>query len=160
MALRSIGSPVAMVHLASEADAPHKHLVDRLQIIFRREIHDGEIFVVEFLVLLDGVAVALNQVHEQILVRVHMAIEVHRHEAGQLQEPGIDETAMPAVRPGHRGDDRPPRQFVPFSSASLSTCVGLCRVSIGLPFRIRLLGRKGWLRASMSATADKTGTPG
>ena len=86
----------------------HKHLVDGLQVVFGGEVHHRQIFIVELFVLLNQVSVALNQVHEQILVRIHMAVEVHRHEAGQLKETGIYEAAMPAVRPGHRGDDRPP----------------------------------------------------
>ena len=39
-----------------------EHGLDRLQIVLGRQIHDGEILVVEFAVLLRGIAVALDQV--------------------------------------------------------------------------------------------------
>ena len=51
------------------------------------------IFVVEIAVLVGGVPIAFHQMAEQLLVRVHVAVEVHGHEAGELKETGIDRDA-------------------------------------------------------------------
>src|SRR5207244_11646131 len=66
--------------------------------IFRGQIHDGEILVIEFAVLVDHVAVALHQIVEQGLVRVGMAIEVHGDEARELQKARIDVTDRKSTR--------------------------------------------------------------
>ena len=54
--------------------------------------------------LLDRVAVALDQVGIERLVRLDMALEVHLHEAGQLDEAGIDPAREAQVRPRHTLD--------------------------------------------------------
>ena len=71
----------------------HENLVDGLQVEFRRQIHHRQILVIEFAMLLGAVAVALHQMAEQILVRVHVPVEVHGHEPGQLQKARIDRAA-------------------------------------------------------------------
>ena len=42
---------------------------------------------------------------EHVLLRLHVPIEVHGHEAGQLQEARIDLPSPTQARPGHVGDD-------------------------------------------------------
>jgi len=56
--LRGIDVNAAMHHLALGQGMKHEHGVDGLQIVLGREIHDGEIFVVEFAMLLRGIAIA------------------------------------------------------------------------------------------------------
>ena len=57
-----IDRPAAMGHLALRQRVAHENGLDRLQIEFGREIHHGQIFVVEFLVLVRRVAVAAHQI--------------------------------------------------------------------------------------------------
>ena len=91
-----VDQPAAMEHLALRQLVLDENLIDGLQIVFRREVHHCQILVVELLVLLDRVAVAAHKMEEEILVRVHMPVEVHHHEPGQLQESGIDQPPVPA----------------------------------------------------------------
>ena len=53
-------------HLPLRQGVSDENRFDGLQIEFGREVHDREIFVVEFPVLLRRVAVAADQVQEQI----------------------------------------------------------------------------------------------
>ena len=85
-----------------------ENLIDRLQIIFRRQVHDGQVLVVKHLVFIGRVAIAPDEVDEQILVRVHMPVEVHDHEPGKLEEARIHQPPVPRIRPGNRGDYRAP----------------------------------------------------
>ena len=55
--------------------------------------------------LVGEVAVALDQMVEQVLVRVHVAVEIHADEAVKLQEPGIDVAHQAGMRKRHLGDD-------------------------------------------------------
>ena len=95
----------AMRHLALRQRVADEHGVDGLQIELGGEIHDREIFVVEFAVLLRRIAVALDQMQEQIAMRLDVAIEVHAHEAVQLQEARIDVAHEAGMRERHLGDD-------------------------------------------------------
>ncbi len=103
--LARIDRPAAMRHLALRQRVPHEHRIDRLQIELGREIHDREIFVIEFLVLLRRVAVALHQMLKQLLVRLDMAIEVHADEAVELQKARIDVAHEAGIGKRHLGDD-------------------------------------------------------
>ena len=58
-----------------------EHGVDGLQIIFGGQVHNGEILVIELAMLMRGIPVALDQMDEQIAVRVHVAVEIHADEA-------------------------------------------------------------------------------
>ena len=80
----------AMRHLALGQRVADEHRLHRLQVELGGQVHDGEIFVVEVAVLLGAVAVVLDQMHEELLVRRDVAVEVHAHEAGELQEARID----------------------------------------------------------------------
>ena len=79
-----------MHHFALGQQMAHEHGLDRLHVIFGGEVHDGEIFVIEFAVLLRRIAVALDEMIEHVEMRVDMAVDVHRHEARQLEIAGID----------------------------------------------------------------------
>src|SRR5262245_889955 len=84
------------------ADEPR---ADRLQIATSLQIHHSQIFVVELTMFLRGIAVAFDQVQEQIVMRLDMAVEVHAHEAVQLQKARIDVTHHARMRERHLGDD-------------------------------------------------------
>ena len=79
--LRGIDRLAAMGHLALRQRVLDEHDIDGLQIILGGQIHHREIFVIEFAVLVDQVAVALHQIAEQRLVGVHVAVEIHGDEA-------------------------------------------------------------------------------
>ena len=51
----------AMGHLALRQSMADEHRLDRLQIELGREVHDGEIFVVELAMLLAPIAVAAHE---------------------------------------------------------------------------------------------------
>ncbi len=65
-----------MFHLALRQSVLHEHEIDGLQIEFSREIHHGQILVIEFDVLVDEIAVAFDEIAEQPLVRIDMTIKV------------------------------------------------------------------------------------
>ena len=64
----------------------YEHRVDGLQVELGCEIHDRKIFIVEIAMLFRRVTVSFDKVGEQIHMGVDMAIDIHRHEAGELQE--------------------------------------------------------------------------
>ena len=97
--------PAAMGHLALGQRMLDEHGFDRLQVILGRKVHHREIFVIELPVLVDEIAVALHQVGEQLLVGVHVAVEVHRDEPVELQEARIDVAHHAGMRERHLGDD-------------------------------------------------------
>ena len=103
--LAGVDAAIAMRHLALGQRVADEHGIDGLQIELGGQIHDREIFVVEFAVLLRRIAVALDQVGEQIAVRLDMAVEIHADEAVQLQEARIDVAHEARMRERHLGDD-------------------------------------------------------
>ena len=92
---------------AAMAETPRRqrvfdeHLLHRLQIELGGQIHDREIFVVELVMLVGRVAVALDQMPEEIAMRIDMPVEIHRHEAGELQESRIDLAHAARMRERH-----------------------------------------------------------
>ena len=78
-----------------------EHRLDGLQIELGRQVHDGEILVVELAVLLGRIAVAVDEMAEQAAMRLDVAIEVHGHEAGELQEARIDVAHEARMRERH-----------------------------------------------------------
>ena len=54
--------------------------LDGLEIEFGRQVHDGKILVVELAMLFNGIAIALDQIVEQFLMRGDMPVEIHGHE--------------------------------------------------------------------------------
>ena len=67
-----------------------EYLVNRLQIELGRQVHDRQIFVVEFFLLAGFRLVALDQMPIELPMGIHMPVEVHRHETGELHEARID----------------------------------------------------------------------
>ena len=100
-----IDAASAMGHLTLRQRMPHEHCIYRLQIKFRGEIHDREIFVVEFFVLLRRIPVAAHQIEEQLLVRLDVPLEVHADEAVELKESGIDIAHEARIGKRHLGND-------------------------------------------------------
>src|SRR3984957_14767367 len=100
-----IDRPAAMGHLAERQRVAHEHSIDGLQVELSGKIHYREILVVEFLVLAGGVAVALHQVEEQLLVRLDMLVEVHADKAVELQKTRIDVAHEAGIGKWHLGDD-------------------------------------------------------
>ena len=94
-----------MAHLTLWQRVLDEHGVHRLQIILRCQVHNREIFVIEIAVLVDEVAIAFHQILEQVLVRVHVAIEIHADEAVELQEARIDVAHDAGMWKRHLGDD-------------------------------------------------------
>ncbi len=94
-----------MGHVPFRQRVTDEHGVDGLQIELSAQIHDGEILVIELAMLLRGVAVALDQVLEQLAMRLQVAVQVHAHEAMQLQEAGIDIAHEAWIGERHLGDD-------------------------------------------------------
>ena len=107
----------------------HEHGIHRLQIELGGEIHHGQIFVVELSVLLRGIAVGAHQMHEQVLVRLDVPVEVHGHEAVELQESRIDVAHEARMRKRHLGDDVAPE---PIDSALLGEAVDHGRIGAGI----------------------------
>src|SRR3974390_1694821 len=95
----------AMPHLALRQRVANEHGVDGLEVELGGEIHYRQIFVVELTMLLCRVAIALDQMQEQIVVCLDVAIEIHAHEAVQLQEAWIDVAHEAGMGERHLGDD-------------------------------------------------------
>ena len=79
--------------------------LDRLQVELGGQVHDRKVLVIELAMLLGGIAVALDQMLEELAMRRHVPVEVHGHEAAQLQEAGIDPPQEARMRPRHLHDD-------------------------------------------------------
>ena len=72
-----------MAHLALGQPVLQEHGLDGLQIVLGRQIHHGEKLVIELPVLVGGIAVALDQIVEEIAVGGHMPVQIHAHEAAR-----------------------------------------------------------------------------
>ena len=102
--LRGIDRFAAMAEGAARQIVIDEYLLHRLQIEFRRQVHHRHVFIVEFAVLLGGIAVTLDQMPEQFAVRVDMAVEIHGHESAKLQEARINAAHHARVRRRHFHD--------------------------------------------------------
>src|SRR5262245_31407520 len=71
----------AMGHFTLRQRVADKYRVYRLQIELGCQVHHSQILVVEFAMLLRRITVAFDQVEEQIVMRLYMAVEIHTHEA-------------------------------------------------------------------------------
>ena len=94
-----------MGHGAVRQIVAHEHGLDRLQIVLRAQIHHRKIFIVELTVFLGGIAIALDQMGEQVAVRLDVALEIHADEAVELQESRIDVAHQSRIWKRHLGDD-------------------------------------------------------
>ena len=65
----------------------------RFQEVFRRHVHDGQIFVVKPAMGLGALTVSGHKMLEHAQMSAHMPIEIHAHEAGELHKPWIDPPA-------------------------------------------------------------------
>src|SRR3954471_16264198 len=77
-------------HSSARQRVPLENPGDGLQEKLGRHVHDGEVFVIEFTVLVGTVAIPAHQVLEQLHVSVHVPVKVHRHETAQLDEAWIN----------------------------------------------------------------------
>src|SRR5262249_61009687 len=82
-----------------------KDALDGLQIEIRRQVHDGVILVVKALGRRRALAIAADEVLEEIDMRRDVTVEIHRHEAGELQEARIDAAEGAGIARRHRLDD-------------------------------------------------------
>ena len=115
----------------------HEDGVDGLEIEFGGQVHHREIFVIEIAMLFRRIAVAFDEMVEHVEMGVDVAVEIHRHEAGKLQEARIDLAARRPDRGRARHGCNCWRNHCgPRFSASLLTAVGLRRVSIGPPLSV------------------------
>ena len=96
-------------HFALRQRVTHEHGLDSLQVKFGRKVHDCKVFVVEFAMLLRGVAVAVHEVQEQFAVRLDVPVEIHAHETVELQKSRIDVSHETGIWKRHLGDDVAPK---------------------------------------------------
>src|SRR3984893_7379219 len=89
-----------MRHLALRQRIFDKDGIDRLQIEFRWQIHDGTVFVIEFTVFSCRIAVAADKMIKKLQIRDDVAIDIHRHEARELQKARIN---IPSTSRGTKG---------------------------------------------------------
>ena len=128
--------------------------VDRLQVEFGGHVADRAIFVVEILGRLGALAVALDEMLEHLPMADEVVAEVHRHEAGELEEARIDLPAGARIEIGDGGDDVAARtRRAAAGSPRVLTAVGASRVSIGPPIMVSVFGRQGCLSALIRAAA-------
>ena len=125
-----------MHHLALGQVVPHEHRVDGLQVEFGGQVHHREILVVEIAMLLRRIAVALDEMAEQFLMRRDVAVEVHRHEAGELQKARIDVAHEARMRERHLDDALRRNQSMPRCLGELVDRGRVSRVSIGPPISV------------------------
>src|SRR5690606_11232156 len=95
----------AMDHLSLGQSVAHKDGIYGLQVELGGQIHDRQIFVIELAMPFGSVSIVADEIHEEILVRRDMALKIHAHEAGKLQETWIDLPADARQRPRHLHDD-------------------------------------------------------
>ena len=102
---RTIDQFAAMHHPLVGQFVLLEHGPDRLEVELGRQIHHSEIFVVELAVLVDAVAVALDEIFKQLAVGGLMTLKVHGHEARKLHEAGIDAAHEADLRERDDRDD-------------------------------------------------------
>src|SRR3984893_18516191 len=93
-----------MRHLALRQRIFDKDGIDRLQIEFRWQIHDGTVFVIEFTVFSCRIAVAADKMIKKLQIRDDVAIDIHRHEARELQKTRVNLPSTSRVTKGYDAD--------------------------------------------------------
>ena len=128
------------LHPALRQQAFLKHLLDRLEIEIGAQIHDREIFLVEFMDRVGLFEIARDPVLEHVDEGFGVALGVHAHEGGELQEAGIDAPARAFQAHGTTPIILSRNHSIGFSLARSLTLVGEMRVSIGPAISVRLAG--------------------
>ncbi len=96
----------AMRHeLAARQRLAMKDAIDGLQIEIRRKIHHRRVFVVEFPRRVGAFDIALDQMLEELDMRVDVPVEIHAEKAGELHEAGIDSAEGAGIAHRHDADD-------------------------------------------------------
>ena len=138
-----------------------EHPAHGLEIELGRQIEHGEIFVVEALDDLRLLDLAVGEVLVELLVRVVVPVDVHRHEGDELHEArDRPRRRAPRYLRGTRAMRLRSNQLIGLLVASLLTLVGLMRVSIGPAISVMLLGCAGLPSAAITATAASACTQG
>ena len=112
--IQDAGFRVLPFHLALGQKVFLEHDFDRLEIKLRRQIHHGQVFIVETPVRVGGIAVALHQVLVKLHVAAQMPVEIHRHETAQLHKARINPPVRARIIKRHVGSHR---LFKPFQRA-------------------------------------------
>src|SRR5437867_9751777 len=86
----SVDLAAAMGELAFWEQMALEDDVDGLQVEFGRHVADRQIFVVETLGRIRTLAVTSDKMFKHLPMAGHVAAEIHRHEARQLQESRIN----------------------------------------------------------------------
>src|SRR5512143_329924 len=115
--LGRVNEPVAVHHGPLGQLVLEKDGLDGLEIVLGREVHHREELVIELAVLVGRIAVAANEVMEQLAMGRDVAVEIHAHEAAELKEARIDESHHAGIGPWYLGDDvvAEPVEAAPFS---------------------------------------------
>src|SRR5215475_13237587 len=118
-----------MNHFAFRQSMPDEYGLDGLQVIFGSQVHYGKIFIIEVAMLVDEIAIALDQIAKQILVGVHVAVEIHCDEAIELQKARINGAPDTRMRKWHSGDDMAAE---PLDAALFGELVDCGRIAAGI----------------------------
>ena len=90
--------PFARDHKGVSGDfAVLEDALDRGQVEFRRHVHHGEVFVVKAVMGVVVRGLTIGHAQDLVLKRLGVAFGIHRNEAVQLHQAGIDQTACALV---------------------------------------------------------------
>ena len=81
----------SVFHFSFRQGLLQEYTTNGIEIIMRWHIHHCQVLVVEQAVCFGAISIALDQIGEEFEMLVDVAIHVHGHEAGQLNEAGINE---------------------------------------------------------------------
>jgi hypothetical protein len=98
------GSPCTLPGAVDQREVL-EHGLDGVEVVLGRHVEHGVVLVVELAVRLGAVVVAADQVEEVVVVARQVAVGVHRHEAGVLQEARVDAAPGAGVVGRHAEDD-------------------------------------------------------
>ncbi|KAG0936938.1 hypothetical protein G6F31_015664 [Rhizopus arrhizus] len=100
--------------LATRQQEVLEHHADGVQVVLGRHVQHRVVFVVEAAMRFGVAVVAAQQVQVELVVRLHVAVGIHGHEPGMLQEARIHAATGAGVAGRHGVDDvvLEPRQRV------------------------------------------------
>lgn len=137
-----------------------EHPLDRLEVELGRQVHHREVFLVEPADRVGALGVAVDDVMEQVHECLGMAVQIHAHESGDLQEARIHAPHRTGMTPRHGADQRALEPLDAAVVASSLTSVGLTRVSIGPAISVNVRGCAGSPSSAISAVAASAATVG